>query len=208
MIEYPLDPPIEFEDGNMLAWLQQDDVVRMYLIEEDNIATIVPSGNFDALSTVLELSQVVIINNQALVIYPVTGELVVFSCKHPVVYNCTMGSHNFKGAANGVLRVLQRMSRDIRCNIYIAPELSREIQCNIYISPDVHVTVNIVAQNAIANNWTQRTIGYNSTRRAIGTSSTQRGKTSIQHAIGNTQHGKNRTWLAIGKTALEDGNTK
>ena len=120
-----------------------------------------------------------------------------------------MVSHNFKGAANGVLRLLQRMSRDIRCNIYIAPELSREIQCSIYISPDVHVTVNIVAQKAIANNRTRRiTIGYNSTRRAIGTNSTQRGKTSIQLAIGNTRHGKNRTRLAIGKTALEDGNTK
>ena len=111
-----------------------------------------------------------------------------------------MVSHNFKGAANGVLRLLQRMSRDIRCNIYIAPELSREIQCNIYISPDVHVTVNIVAQKAIANNRTRRI--------TIGTNSTQRGKTSIQFAIGNTRHGKNRSRLAIGKTALEDGNTK
>ena len=63
-----------------------------------------------------------------------------------------MGSHNFKGAANGVLRLLQRMSRDIRCNIYIAPEISRDIRCNIYISPDVHVTVNIVAMNASGNN--------------------------------------------------------
>ena len=121
---------------------------------------------------------------------------------------CTMGSHNFKGAANGVLRVLQRMSRDIRCNIYIAPEIPRDIQCNIYISPDVHVIVNIVAKNPIANNRTRRTIGYNSIRRAIGTNSTQRGKTSIQRAIGNTRHGKNRTRLAIGKTALEDSNTK
>ena len=30
VIEYPLDPPIQFEDGNMLAWLQQETVVRMY----------------------------------------------------------------------------------------------------------------------------------------------------------------------------------
>ena len=36
---------------------------------------------------------------------------------------CYMGTHKMKGAANGVLRVLQRMSRDIRCNIYIAPEI-------------------------------------------------------------------------------------
>ena len=59
-----------------------------------------------------------------------------------------MDRHNFKGAANRVLRILQRMSRDIRCNIYIAPEISRDIQCNIYISPDVHVAVNTVAMNA------------------------------------------------------------
>ena len=74
-----------------------------------------------------------------------------------------MGSHNFKGAANGVLRLLQRTSRDIRCNIYIAPEISRDIQCNIYISPDVHVIVNIVAKNAIANNRTRRTAQQHST---------------------------------------------
>ena len=54
-----------------------------------------------------------------------------------------MGSHNFKGVA-----ILQRMSQDIRCNIYIAPEILHDILCNIYISPDVHVTVNIVAKNA------------------------------------------------------------
>ena len=34
-----------------------------------------------------------------------------------LVVLCTMGSHNFKAAANCVLRLLQRMSRDIRCNI-------------------------------------------------------------------------------------------
>ena len=47
-------------------------------------------------------------------------------CKY-TMYICTMSSHNFKGAANGVLCVLQRMSRDILCNIYFAPEISRDI---------------------------------------------------------------------------------
>ena len=94
-----------------------------------------------------------------------------------------MGSHNFKGAANGVLCVLQRMSRDIQCNIYIALEISRDIQCNIYISPDAHVIVNIVAKNAIANNRAWQTIGYNCTRWVIGTNSTQWGKTSSQRTI-------------------------
>ena len=65
-----------------------------------------------------------------------------------------MGSLYFKGATNGVLRVLQRFSGDIRCNIYIAPETSCGIQCKIYISPDVHVIANFVAKNAIANNRT------------------------------------------------------
>ena len=58
-----------------------------------------------------------------------------------------MGSHNFKGAAMGVLRVMQRISCDIRFNIYISPDISRDILCNIYISTDVHVIVNIVAKN-------------------------------------------------------------
>ena len=53
-----------------------------------------------------------------------------------------MGSHNFKDAADGGLRVLQRMSQDIWCNVYIAPEIPRDIQCNIYIALDVRVTVN------------------------------------------------------------------
>ena len=118
-----------------------------------------------------------------------------------------MGSHNFKGATNGVLCVLQCMSQDIRCNIYIAPEVSREIQCNIYISPDVHGTMNIVAQNNIANSRTRRTIGTNSIRRAISTNSTERGKTSIQRAIGNTRHSKNRIRQATDKTVPEDSNT-
>ena len=91
---------------------------------------------------------------------------------------------------------------------YIAQKLSRDIQCKIYISLEVHVNVNIVANNAIANNWTRRTNGYNGTRRAIGTKSTQRGKTRIQHAIGNAWHGKNRTQLMTGQTALEDSNAK
>ena len=89
--------------------------------------------------------------------------------------------------AYGVLRVLQCMSRDIRCNIYIAPKLSRDIQCSIYISPGVHVIMNTVGKNMIANHQIRRTIGYNSTRRAIGTTSTQQGKTSIQRAIDNTR---------------------
>ena len=96
-----------------------------------------------------------------------------------------MGCHNFKGAANGVLHVLQCMSRDIRCNIYIALEISHDIQCNIYISLDVHVIVNIVAKKEIANNRTQRTSGYNSTRRVIGTNSTDR---KDQHSTRDRQH--------------------
>ena len=39
------------------------------------------------------------------------------------------------------------MSRDIRLNIYIAPDISRDTQCNIYSSADVHVIVNTVAKN-------------------------------------------------------------
>ena len=35
-----------------------------------------------------------------------------------------------------------------------------------------------------------------------------KGKTSIQHAIGNTRHVKNRTRLAFGKIALEHNNKK
>ena len=54
-----------------------------------------------------------------------------------------MGRHNFKRAANDVLRVLQHLSQDIWCNIYIALEISRDIQYNIYISQEMYVTVNI-----------------------------------------------------------------
>ena len=50
---------------------------------------------------------------------------------------CTMGSHNLKVAATGVLRILQRMSWDIRFNIYIAPAISRDVRFNIYIAPDM-----------------------------------------------------------------------
>ena len=78
VIEYPLDPPIEFEEGNMLAWLQQEEVVHMYWIDEANIATIGLPDNLDPLSTVVDMLDAVIANNQALMIYPVTGELVFF----------------------------------------------------------------------------------------------------------------------------------
>ena len=78
VIEYPLDPPIAFEDGNMLAWLQQEDVVHMYWINDDNIDTISPAGSSGPLSAIVDLLQSVINMNEALMIYPVTGELVGF----------------------------------------------------------------------------------------------------------------------------------
>ena len=102
-----------------------------------------------------------------------------------------MGSHNFNGAANVVLCVLQHMSRDIRCiySICIAPERSRAILCNIYISPDVHVTLNIMAENMSGNKTSQRrAIGNKSTWQAIGNNSAQWGKNIIQRPIGNTRH--------------------
>ena len=40
VIEYPLNPPIHFEDGNMLGWLQQEDMVRMYLVEKAGLSLI------------------------------------------------------------------------------------------------------------------------------------------------------------------------
>ena len=114
-----------------------------------------------------------------------------------------MGSHNFKGTANGVLCVLQRMSRDIRCNIYIGPEISSDIQCNIYISPDVHVTVNIVAKNVSGNKRTWRTIGNSTTWRVIGKDSTQWGKSRIQRLIDKTRHAivKYSAWQMICKNS-------
>ena len=127
------------------------------------------------------------------------------------VYACTMGSHNFKGTAKGVLCVLQLMSRDIRCNIYIAPEISRDILCNIYISLDVHMTVNIVAKNVSGNKRTRRrTIGNKSTWRALCNNSTQWDKNSIQGLTGNTRQtiGKNSTQRAIGRRAFNNRNKK
>ena len=72
VIEYPLDPPIHFEDGNMLGWLQQEETVQMYLLEKAGFAT---TSILFQTSTVLEVYQSTIIPDRALAIYPVTGEL-------------------------------------------------------------------------------------------------------------------------------------
>ena len=79
VIEYPLDPPIQFEIGNRLAWLQQEEVVRTYLIEQDDftIGRADISG-YDQVPTVIEQPSVVNGPNQVLALYPVTGELMVF----------------------------------------------------------------------------------------------------------------------------------
>ena len=77
VIEYPLDPPLQFEDGNMLGWLQREDVVGIYLIEtEQFISTAIV--NWDLMSAVVAVSQTTILN-QVLIIYPVIGELMVLT---------------------------------------------------------------------------------------------------------------------------------
>ena len=72
VLEYPLDPPIHFENGNMLGWLQQEEVVQMYRTHKTDFAT---TSFFNPTSDVLEVTQGTILYNETLSIYPVTGEL-------------------------------------------------------------------------------------------------------------------------------------
>ena len=75
VIEYLLDPPIQFQDGNVLGWLQEEEVVRMYQIEKAGFTTLTfPKST----STVLDIVQEsTIIVGETLVIHPVTGESMV-----------------------------------------------------------------------------------------------------------------------------------
>ena len=70
VFEYVLNPPIEFENGNMLGWFQQGLVVRMYEIDKANFIT----DSFAKPTTaVLEIANGKAVDDRALLIYPVTG---------------------------------------------------------------------------------------------------------------------------------------
>ena len=70
VFEFPLAPPMEFENGNMLGWLQQGGVIRMYEIEKANFIT---DSFAKPVNVVLEIGERRAVNDQALLIYPITG---------------------------------------------------------------------------------------------------------------------------------------
>ena len=101
-----------------------------------------------------------------------------------------MGRHNFKGAANGVLHVLQRMSRDFRFNVYIASEISLDIQCNIYISPVVHDGMNIVPRTLLVIKELGKQLATTALFEQLATTALNEAKTAFS------------TWLATLDTQL------
>ena len=80
VFEYPLNPPVQFTDGDILGWFQPNDiysVVRMYQIQKDNFNSI-SFLHYDPREDVANLIQSTTVSNKAFIIYLVIGELTLY----------------------------------------------------------------------------------------------------------------------------------